>query len=267
MSGALAENGREPRPAWQLVLERERRVTTAALALVAALAWAYLLLGAGTPEMGGMDPDMVMTPAPWSADYAAAIFLMWWIMMAAMMLPSAAPVILLYDRVARRVEGAGGKATLQFASGYLLIWGTFSLAAAAMHWGLDQSGLLTMGMAAASSVLGGLVLVAAGLWQLTPIKHACLIRCQNPLHFLAHHWRRGRFAPLRMGLGHGLHCLGCCWVLMGLLLYGGIMNLAWIGGLALYILLEKTVPARHWLSRAAGWAMILAGAVTVVAGA
>jgi predicted metal-binding membrane protein len=191
---------------------------------------------------------------------------MWWMMMAAMMLPSAAPAILLYDRVARRVEGTGGKATLLFASGYILVWGAFSLAAAAAHWGLDRSGLLTMGMGSASGLLGGLVLVAAGLWQLTPIKHACLIRCQDPLHFLAHHWRRGPFAPLRMGLVHGLHCLGCCWMMMGLLFYGGIMNLAWVGGLALYILLEKTVPARYWLTQAVGWVLMLAGVVTLATG-
>lgn len=263
MSGTVVENGRDLRPAWRLMLERERRITATALALVAVLAWIYLLAGAGIPEMGGMDPGMVMAPAPWSAGYAAAVFLMWWTMMAAMMLPSAAPAILLYDRVARRVEGTGGKATLLFVSGYLLVWGAFSLAAAAAHWGLDQSGLLTMGMASASAALGGLVLVVAGAWQLTPVKRACLIRCQSPLHFLAHHWRRGRSAPLRMGLAHGLHCLGCCWVMMGLLIYGGIMNLAWIGGLALYILLEKTVPAGHWLSRAVGWALIGTGAVTL----
>jgi predicted metal-binding membrane protein len=185
-------------------------------------------------------------------------------MMAAMMLPSAAPAILLYDLVARKIEGSGS-ATLLFASGYVLVWGAFSVVAAVTHWALDQSGLLTMGMASASYVLSGLVLVAAGLWQLTPIKHACLLRCQNPLQFLSHGWRSGRFGPLRMGVAHGLHCLGCCWVMMGLLFYGGVMNLAWIAGLAIYILLEKSVPAQRWLTKVIGSLLIFAGTVSIAA--
>ena len=260
MSGATLDRDRELRPSWRLLLERERRVTTAVLLLVAAAAWGFVFAGAGMPDMGGMDPDMVMAPTPWSPAYGAAIFLMWWIMMAAMMLPSAAPAILLYDLVARRTKSAGRAGTFAFACGYLLVWGGFSLAAAFLHWVLDQSGLLTMAMASASAVLGGAVLIAAGLWQLTPIKRACLIRCQSPIQFLSHRWRRGALGPVRMGVEHGIYCLGCCWLMMGLLFYGGVMNPAWIGGLALYVLVEKTVPAGHWLSRAVGWALLLAGA-------
>jgi predicted metal-binding membrane protein len=264
MGSTTVETGQELRPAWRLVLERERRITTAALALVAALAWLFLLVGAGMPDMGGMGPSMVMAPTPWEASYAIAIFLMWWFMMAAMMLPSAAPTILLYDLVARRVEGTRA-ATLLFSFGYVLVWGVFSVLAAVAHWALDQSGLLSMGMASANYVLSGVVLIVAGLWQLTPVKYACLVRCQNPLHFLSHHWRRGRFAPIRMGIAHGLHCLGCCWLMMGLLFYGGVMNLAWIGGLAIYILLEKTVPARRWLTTLIGCLLIVVGVLSISA--
>jgi predicted metal-binding membrane protein len=262
MSGAALEQGGELRPAWRLVLERERRFTAAALLLVATAAWIYVLARAGMPDMGGMDPHMVMAPEPWPPSHAAAVFLMWWIMMAAMMLPSAAPAILLYDLVARRTQPAGG-ATLPFALGYLVVWGGFSLAAALLHWALDRSGLLTMGMAAGSGALGAAMLIGAGLWQLTPIKRACLVRCQNPIQFLAHRWRPGRLAALRMGVEHGIHCLGCCWVMMGLLFYGGVMNFAWIGGIALYILIEKTIPAAHWLSRAFGLGLLFAGAATL----
>jgi predicted metal-binding membrane protein len=261
MSGAALEQSRQ-RPSWRLVLERERRVTTGALLLVAAAAWGFVLAGAGMPEMGGMDPDMVMAPTPWSPGQAAAIFLMWWIMMAAMMLPSAAPAILLYDLVARRVQ-PGGAATLGFASGYLLVWGGFSLAAAALHWALDQSGVLTMAMASASTALGGAILIAAGAWQLTPIKRACLSRCQSPIQFLSHRWRKGRLGPLRMGIEHGVYCLGCCWVMMGLLFYGGVMNPAWIGALALYVLLEKSAPPGHWMIKVVGWVLILTGLATL----
>jgi predicted metal-binding membrane protein len=263
MSGAALERSGGPRPSWRLLLERERRVTTAALLLIVAAAWLYLLAGAGMPEMGGMDPGMVMAPTPWSAAYATAIFLMWWVMMAAMMLPSAAPAILLYDLVARRAQPERGAATLAFASGYLMVWGGFSAAAAALHWVLDQSGLLTMAMGSASAWLGGAVLIAAGAWQLTPVKRACLARCQSPIQFLAHRWRPGRLGPLRMGLQHGLHCLGCCWLMMGLLFYGGVMNPLWVGGLALYVLAEKSAPAGNWMARISGWVLILAGAASL----
>ncbi len=263
MGEAALEQVRGPRQAWRLVLERERRVVTAALLMVTGLAWVYLFAGAGMPPMDAMDPDMVMVPSPWSPGYAAVIVLMWWIMMAAMMLPSAAPTILLYDLVARRLADGAGAATLAFASGYLLVWGGFSLAAAIVHWALDQSGLMTMAMTSAGSLLGGLILIGAGAWQLTLMKRACLAHCQSPLQFLSHHWRTGRLGALRMGVGHGAYCLGCCWVMMGLLLYGGVMNFAWIGGLALYILIEKSVPFGHWLTRATGWALILAGVITL----
>lgn len=263
MTGAALEEGRELRPAWRLLLERERWVTSAALLLVAGGAWAYLLLAGAMPDMAGMDPDMVMAPVPWTAPYAGAIFLMWWIMMAAMMLPSAAPAILLYDLVARRIEGAGGAATAAFASGYLLVWGVFSLAAALLHWALDQSGVLTMAMASASPVLGGAMLIAAGAWQLTPVKRACLTRCQSPIQFLSHRWRKGGRGALRMGTEHGVYCLGCCWVMMGLLFYGGVMSFAWIGGLALYVLIEKSLPVGHWLTSLSGWGLIAAGGIVL----
>jgi predicted metal-binding membrane protein len=254
---------RGSRQAWRLVLQRERRVVTVALLVVAGLTWVYLFAGAGMPSMDGMDPSMVMAPLPWSPGYAVVIFLMWWIMMAAMMLPSAAPTILLYDLVARRLTDGRASATLSFAWGYMLVWGSFSLVAAILHWALDQSGLMTMAMASASSFLGGLILIGAGTWQLTPIKRACLAHCQSPLRFLSHHWRSGRFGALRMGIAHGAYCLGCCWVMMGLLFYGGVMNFAWIGGLALYILIEKSVPLGHWLTRVTGWTLILAGMIAL----
>ncbi len=266
MTGAALEGDRELRPAWRLLLERERWVTSAGLLLVAAGAWAYLLLASAMPGMAGMDAGMVMAPVPWTAPYAGAIFLMWWIMMAAMMLPSAAPAILLYDLVSRRTGGGVGvAATAAFAAGYLLVWGAFSLAAAFLHWALDQSGLLTMAMASASPVLGGAMLIAAGAWQLTPVKRACLARCQSPIQFLSHRWRKGRPGALRMGAEHGVYCLGCCWVMMGLLFYGGVMSFAWIGGLALYVLVEKSVPAGHWLTSLSGWGLIAAGGIVLVA--
>jgi len=265
MDSTSIELSSELKPTWRLLLEPEQRLITAALVLVAACAWAFILAGAGMGKKVGLDdPSMVIAPMPWEPSYAVAIFLMWWIMMVAMMLPNATPAILLYDRVARRIENESGRTTLLFTSGYLLIWGAFSLAAVVLHWVLDQSGFLTKDMASASTAVGGLVLLAAGLWQLTPMKHACLVRCQNPLQFLTHGWCRGRLAPVRMGLAHGLDCLGCCWAMMGLLFYGGIINTAWIVGLALYNVLDKSLPAGNLLPGLVGCALIFAGSLVLI---
>jgi predicted metal-binding membrane protein len=169
----------------------------------------------------------------WSAGYATLVFLMWWVMMAAMMLPSAAPMILLFALVNRKncVAGSPYVSTTIFASGYLIVWGLFSLLATGAHWLLDQAGLLSAQMSSQSASLGGLLLVLAGIYQLTPYKHACLRHCRGPLAFVIRYWRPAGGA-LTMGLRHGALCVGCCWVVMGLLFYGGVMNLYWITGIA-----------------------------------
>ena len=202
-----------------------------------------------------------MAPAAWTPGYAALMFFMWWIMMMAMMLPSAAPMILLFAVINRkqRDKGAPYVPTGIFAAGYLLVWGAFSLVAVSTQWGLERSGLLSPAMASTSVLLGAGLLIAAGVYQLTPLKHACLRHCRSPFAFIALHWRLGDLGALRMGIEHGAFCTGCCWFLMALLFYGGIMNLYWIVGLALYVLLEKTIPAGHWLGRIAGVLLIAWG--------
>ena len=144
-----------------------------------------------------------------------------------------------------------------------MIWGAFSVVATGLQWALEASGLL-LAMTVTDPALGGSVLLAAGLYQLTPVKHACLRRCRGPVQFLTEYWRPGAAGAWRMGLAHGAYCLGCCWFLMALLFFGGIMNVLWIAGLAIYVLFEKTVPAGHWLSRAAGALLALAGAIVLV---
>ena len=266
----------------EAALKKDRAVVMTGLAAVVVVAWAYILTGAGmgmsafdmtamssasgTPAMAGMAMGAA-TPAVWSPGYALLMFFMWWIMMVAMMLPSAAPMVLLFAAVNRkqRERGAIYVPTGIFALGYLVVWGAFSLAATALQWGLERTGLLSSMMTSTSTLLGGTVLVAAGLWQLTPLKHACLRHCRSPLHFLSHNWRKGRFGALCMGLEHGAFCLGCCWFLMGLLFYGGVMNLYWIAGLAAYVLLEKIVPAGHWLGYATGAVLVVWGGVLLVA--
>jgi predicted metal-binding membrane protein len=276
----------------EALLKRDRLIVIGGLVSVIVLAWAYILLGAGmgmsalemtamsqggraTMEMAPPQPaseaaggasmmDMAMAamqPMAWTPGYAVLMFFMWWIMMVAMMLPSAAPMILLFASVNRKQQARGAPfvPTGIFALGYLAVWAGFSLVAVALQWALEQTALLSSAMATTGVVLGALLLIAAGVWQLTPLKHACLKHCRAPIFFLAHHWQGGRLGALRMGLEHGAFCLGCCWFLMGLLFYGGVMNLYWIVGLALYVLLEKTLPAGHRLGSVIGVLLILWG--------
>jgi predicted metal-binding membrane protein len=257
------------------VLRRDRLILVAALLTVTAIAWIWVILGAGTgmstigmtrrsgmPEITGM----MMEPAAWTLGYAALMFAMWWVMMVAMMLPSATPMLLLFARVNRK-ERAGGRPyapTGIFAAGYLTAWGGFSSVATALQWLLEELGLLSPMMVATSYWLGGAILLLAGLWQLTPIKGACLRHCRSPLSFLVQSWRPGRLGAFRMGLEHGAYCLGCCWFLMGLLFFGGIMNLFWIAGLAIYFLLEKLAPQGPWLARGLGAAAAAGGVLMFV---
>ncbi len=251
------------------MLRRDRLVLVAAIALVLALAWGWLLAGAGmemgTVEMTAMArmDGWLMQPAVWTPAYAVLIFSMWWVMMVAMMLPSAAPMLLLFARVNRKDKAAGAPLapTALFAAGYLLAWGGFGVVATALQWSLELTRLLSPMLVTPNQWLGAGILVTAGLWQLTPIKAACLHHCRSPLDYLVSNWQVGRIGALRMGLQHGAYCLGCCWFLMALLFFGGVMNLYWIVGIAVFVLLEKTIPLGHWFGRLAGISLIAWGAI------
>jgi predicted metal-binding membrane protein len=256
----------------EIVLRRDRLTVIAALIAVIAMAWLWILLGAGTgmsaidillgPSADGMAG--MMTPAAWTLGYAGIMFTMWWVMMAAMMLPSAAPILLLFARINRKEKSAGRPfiPTGIFATGYLVAWGAFSALATGLQWALEWLGLLSPMMVTTSYWLGGAILLAAGVWQLTPIKRICLRHCRSPMGFLVQSWRPGSGGAFRMGLEHGSFCLGCCWFLMGLLFFGGIMNLFWIIGLAAFVLLEKKLPMGSWIGRIVGvgvaaWGVLL----------
>ena len=260
----------------EAALRRQRTLTIAALALLTLLAWAWLLLGAGmgmapraalhllpaaSPNgMAGMD----MVPAGWGIAELLLAVSMWWVMMVAMMLPAAAPVILLYAR-AGEAQGAEPSAPGWFVAGYLAVWGLFSLVAAALQDGLQRLGVMApMTMEASARWLAAAILVAAGLYQLSPFKEACLARCRNPAAFLSRHYRPGRAGALRMGAIHGAFCLGCCWLLMALLFVGGVMNLAWIALLTLLIAGEKLLPGGRLLGLAAGLGFIAWGALVAI---
>ncbi len=239
----------------EAVVRRDRLVVVTAVTAVIALSWAYLLAGAG---MG----TPVMTPAVWTPGYAAMMFFMWWVMMVAMMLPGAAPMILLFASVNRKQRETGRPhvETSIFTVGYLVAWSGFSLVAVFLQWGFERAGVLSPMLVGTNVVFGGMLLLAAGIYQLTPIKQTCLRHCRSPLAFLSCYWRPGASGALRMGLVHGAFCVGCCWFLMGLLFFGGVMNLYWIAGIALFVLLEKTAPAGRWLSYATGVALLVWGA-------
>lgn len=233
------------------------------------MAWGWVLVGAGMPTsalemtaMAGMD-GWLMQPAVWTPIYALLVFSMWWVMMAAMMLPGALPVLLLFARVSRESTTASAPlaATVLFAAGYLLAWGAFSVAATALQWALESARQLSPMLETTHRWLGPGILIAAGLWQLTPVKAVCLRHCRSPLGFLTASWQAGRLGALRMGLEHGSYCMGCCWFLMLLLFFGGVMNLFWIMGLAVYVLLEKTAPRGHRFARMAGMALLVWGLV------
>jgi len=256
----------------ETALRRDRLVLVAGLVVILALAWGWLLAGVGmevgTVEMTTMArmDGWLMQPAVWTPSYAVLIFAMWCVMMVAMMLPSAAPTLLLFARVNRKDKASGAPLapTTLFAIGYLLAWSGFGVVATALQWGLESGRLLSPMLSTTNLWLGAGILIAAGLWQLTPFKAMCLRHCRTPFGFLVGNWRVGLFGALRMGLEHGAYCLGCCWFLMALLFFGGVMNLYWIVGLAVFVLLEKAIPLGHSLGRVAGVALVAWGAVLAI---
>jgi predicted metal-binding membrane protein len=210
-----------------------------------------------------MMADMGMTmDMPWTAAGVFLAFAMWAVMMVGMMTPSAAPVILLLAATQRaRGPRHAPRVAFAFGAGYLLVWVAFSAGAAMAQSALQQAAMLSPAMTTSSARLSGAILVAAGLYQLSPFKGACLTHCRSPLGFLMSHWRDGTAGALRMGIAHGAYCLGCCWALMCVLFVVGVMNLLWVAALAIFVLAEKIGPAGPLVARAAGVAMITAGAL------
>lgn len=246
---------------------RDLWVILGGVGCITAAAWIYVVVQARQMSAGTMSNSMVgtmpsMNQAPaWTALEFGVMLLMWAVMMVAMMLPSALPMTLVYAAVVRKAaQGQHPVApTGAFVAGYLAIWGLFAVAATALQMGLEHWSLLSPAMAAASPRLGGALLIGAGVYELTPFKHACLAQCRAPAHFIAQHWHAGPVGGVRLGVALGAYCLGCCWVLMGLLFVGGVMNLVWIAAIAAFILFEKAVAFGVTGGRVAGAALILLG--------
>jgi predicted metal-binding membrane protein len=257
----------------EALLRRDKYVVLAALLALTALAWSYLLwlsghmAATGDMAMGNMSMDgmaMGTAPAltPWATELVLAC-IMWTVMMVGMMTPSVAPVVLLYARVARHAASNGKPfaATGWFAGGYFLAWTGFAIVAAASQMALRSLALLTPGLASANHVFGGAILIVAGAYQWSPVKNACLGFCRTPLVFIQRHggFKASAVGSLGLGLRHGFYCIGCCWALMLLLFVGGVMNILWVAGLAVLVLLEKLPTRGRLLSRATGSLLIAGG--------
>jgi predicted metal-binding membrane protein len=240
------------------VLSRDRWIVGICIALISLLAWVWLwregaAMSGGSMagmdmsgmDMSGMDMGDAGTATADAPAYLSSAFVMWLVMMIAMMLPSAAPMILLYGKLARgpRAEGASLAPTAVFAATYLSIWAAFSALAAIAQWLLVRSGAVSeLSLAFGDRRVAGALLIATGLYQVTPVKRACLDACRSPMSFLMRLWRPGYAGAARLGFAHGTYCLGCCAALMALLFVFGVMNLAWVAVLAIFVLVEKLMP-------------------------
>jgi len=243
---------------------RDRIAILTALGGVSALAWVYLVVMAArmeTMDSGGMALAAMLEVRPWAGVDFALTFLMWAVMMIGMMVPTAMPMTLVYAAVARKAAGQGTPiaSTSAFVAGYVAIWTLFSVGATAVQWALDQAALLSPMMVTTSPVVGAALLISAGVYQLTPYKDACLEHCRSPAYFISEHFRLGHGGAFRLGLLHGGFCLGCCWALMGLLFFGGVMSLLWIAAITVFVLAEKLLPIGLAGGRAAGVGLLAAG--------
>ncbi len=234
-------------------------VILASLSGVTLLAWWYLFAMAA--DMGAMAAMPNMAIPVWDSSYALMMFTMWAVMMVGMMLPAVTPAVLIYQSITKKAsrEGQTVTPTGVFTAGYLLIWMLFSAVATAAQWGLDKAALLSPMLVSTSSTLGATLLIGAGIYQFLPIKNACLKQCRSPMEFLSAHWRTGTKGAFCLGAHHGLYCLGCCWMLMALLFFGGVMNLFWIALITIFVLVEKILPYGDSGGKVIGFLMIAGG--------
>lgn len=257
------------------ILRKDKFVVSSAVSVIVLLTGVYTVMGVGM-DMSALEMTRIAgnngmrlgmdTPVVWAPGYMALLFVMWLFMMIAMMTPSAAPTLLLFTALKRHGTDRM-RAPLYcavFLAGYILIWALFSMIASSLQWLLGATDLLSeSSMTVTSGAFAGLVLLCAGLYQFSNLKNACLEHCRSPYEFLIQHNQSGLTGALRMGVHHGTYCLGCCWALMALLFVGGIMNLYWIAGLAIYVVLEKNFAKGGALTKVTGAALVVVGAIVL----
>lgn len=244
----------------EAVLQHDRAVILLVLVAVPLASWTWIALMARDMYGTMLGPSAWMMTPEWDARHVLMLWAMWAVMMTAMMLPSATPLILLYAAAARRQAERGAPAVRIYAlaSGYLALWALFSVGATALQRGLASASVLTPMMEPATPAAGAAVLAIAGVYQLTPLKRACLRACRSPLGFMVQRWRGGVAGAFRLGLDHGAYCFGCCWALMLILFAGGVMNLTVITTLTLWVAVEKTAPFGNSTATVSG--VVLLGA-------
>lgn len=248
----------------QAVYRRDRAIVLASLAGVTLLAWVDMALMANPSTPVGWCGNLMAHDQHWTPDDALAAFAMWNVMMVGMMIPTASPMIGMFAATSRR-HGSGKPAvpTLFFVLGYLIAWAGYSAAATGLQWALQSATLLSPNDLQVGPRLGGALLIGAGLFQFTRLKNNCLTHCRTPMSFLMTQWREGAGGAVQMGLKHGSYCVGCCWAIMLLMFSAGLMNLVWTAVLAVFMLLEKIIPAGDKLGRIAGVIAIGLGTILV----
>jgi len=249
------------------ILKKDRFIAISALLVLCILAWLYIIYL--NRQMLHMDMDAIFFAMPMSSSWTVVdfilLFLMWFVMMIAMMTASVAPLILIFVMVNRKKKQEQNPfvPTGYLICGYFLIWGCFSLLATLLQWLLQKLSLLNTEMVTTNKILGGIVLIAAGLYQFSSLKRRCLNYCLNPINFIHNNWKEGKRGAFQMGIENGVYCLVCCWVLMILLFISGIMNLLWIALIALFVLIEKNFPNAKWISYIAGVALTVYGTIVL----
>ncbi|TPI32291.1 DUF2182 domain-containing protein [Mesorhizobium sp. B3-1-9] len=245
-----------------MTLTLQRNIVLALLIASAAASWTVLIR-----QQIGMDADMRMEIYSPTMGMTAPLFLaVWIVMMIAMMFPTAAPMILTFHQVqaAKRGRGETFVSTWVFLAGYMLVWSAIGVLAFAGAAGAEMLGG-QMGMSAATAArIGGVLLIVAGAYQLSPLKDICLAKCRTPIGFILTSWRDGRWGAARMGIEHGAFCLGCCWLLFLALFPLGIMNVAAMAVVTLLIFAEKTLPSGERIAKVSGIALLLYGAAVLV---
>lgn len=248
------------------LLRRDRLIVLGALGVIAVLAWLYTIhLAWMMATMEGQAMLAMPRQSAWTLPDFLLNAVMWIVMMVAMMLPAATPMMMMYAAMQRRhqEQHLPFVPTGVFVLGYFLVWSGFSVLATIVQWGLHSAALLSSMMGHTGPVLGGALLILAGVFQWTPLKSVCLTHCRSPLGFFMTNWQDGYSGALRMGWQHGLYCLGCCWILMALLFAAGVMNLLWVALLTVFVLVEKIVPYGDLLGRITGVGLIVGGLVMV----
>jgi predicted metal-binding membrane protein len=252
----------------EYILKRDRFIVITGLFIISILAWLYIIYLYRQMEVMNMDAlffAMPMTPV-WTTTDFILMFLMWLVMMIAMMTPSVAPLILLFTKVnrQRREQQSPFVNTFYLLTGYFVVWGGFSLIATLLQWLLQQVSWLNPDMIITNKILGSIILIAAGVFQFTPLKQTCLDFCKSPLEFIYKHWKEGKKGAIKMGIQNGIYCVGCCWVLMVLLFVSGVMNILWVTLIAVFVLIEKLSAKSKLISFCAGTLLIIYGVLVIV---